>query len=131
MKQKILFVILIAFCLISTGCTRSITYETFEKSIDNKESMIVEVMQDGCSHCEAFEPVFSKFAKDNNITYVRLNLTNITDSDYEKLSTTYGVEGTPTVLFIKNGKELSDYRISGEVPREKLEEIFKNAGYIK
>ena len=84
MKKKLLFVLLVVSCFILTGCTRTITYDTFENRINNKESMIVEVVQNGCSHCEAFEPVFSKFMKDYNLEYVKLNLTNITDEDYEK-----------------------------------------------
>ena len=131
MKKRVLFLLLALFCIFTTGCTRTITYDTFEKNIKNKESMIVEVMQNGCSHCESFDPVFSSFMKDNNLEYVKLNLTNVSDSDYQKLSETYGVTGTPTVLFFKKGKELSDYRISGDQPKSVLKETFKKAGYIK
>ena len=131
MKKKILFLLLVAICIFTSGCTRTITYDTFEKNIKNKESMIVEVMQNGCSHCESFEPVFSSFMKENNLKYVKLNLTNVSDAEYQKLSESYGVTGTPTVLFFKNGKELSEYRISGDQTKDVLEKIFKKAGYIK
>ncbi|MBP3841351.1 MAG: thioredoxin family protein [Bacilli bacterium] len=131
MKKKILFLLLVVICIFTSGCTRTITYDTFEKNIKNKESMIVEVMQNGCSHCESFEPVFSSFMKENNLKYVKLNLTNVSDAEYQKLSESYGVTGTPTVLFFKNGKELSEYRISGDQTKDVLEKIFKKAGYIK
>lgn len=131
MKKGILFLTVIICCIFMTGCTRSITFDTFEKNIKNKESMIVEVVQDGCSHCEAFEPTFSSFMKENNLKYVKLNLTHVSDSNYEELSQKYGVTGTPTVLFFKDGKELSEYRISGDQPKSALKETFKKAGYIK
>ncbi|MBR4619310.1 MAG: thioredoxin family protein [Bacilli bacterium] len=131
MKKKILIIATLICCLITTGCTRTITYKTFIDRINNKESMIVEVIQTGCSHCEKFEPVFSKFTKENNLSYVKLNISNISDDDYNYLNTHYGVSGTPTVLIIKNGKELSDYRISGEVSTDVLKDTFKKAGYIK
>ena len=131
MKKKILFLLLVVICIFTSGCTRTITYDTFEKNIKNKESMIVEVMQNGCSHCESFEPVFSSFMKENNLKYVKLNLTNVSDAEYQKLSESYGVTGTPTVLFFKNGKELSEYIISGDQTKDVLEKIFKKAGYIK
>ena len=131
MKKKILFLLLVVIYIFTSGCTRTITYDTFEKNIKNKESMIVEVMQNGCSHCESFEPVFSSFMKENNLKYVKLNLTNVSDAEYQKLSESYGVTGTPTVLFFKNGKELSEYRISGDQTKDVLEKIFKKAGYIK
>ena len=69
--------------------------------------------------------------KENNLKYVKLNLTNVSDAEYQKLSESYGVTGTPTVLFFKNGKELSEYRISGDQTKDVLEKIFKKAGYIK
>lgn len=131
MKKYILSVILVAFCIFSTGCTRTITYSTFKDNIKNKKDMIVEIVQTGCSHCEAFEPTFSKFMKDNNLEYVKLNLTNASEADYQDLSTKYGVTGTPTVLIFKNGNELSEYRISGDQPESVLKENFKSAGYIK
>ena len=131
MKKIILLIVLIVSCTFITGCTRTITYETFKKNISDKKDMIVEVVQNGCSHCQAFEPVFSKFMDDNNLEYVQLNLTNIPESDYEDLSTKFGVTGTPTVLIFKKGKELSEYRISGDQPRSVLEQTFKSAGYIK
>ena len=130
MKKRLLLCCLV-FCFVLTGCTRSITYETFKQKIKDGSSMIVEVVQDGCSHCEKFEPVFSKFIKDNNLEYVKLNITHMSDDDYQELNANYGVDGTPMVLFIKNGKELSEYRISGEAPVSDLEDTFKKAGYIK
>lgn len=131
MKKIFLSIILVVLCFVATGCTRTITYETFKNNINNKEDMIVEIVQNGCSHCEAFEPVFSEFMKKNNLKYVKLNLTNVGDSDYEDLSTKYGVTGTPTVLFFKKGKELSEYRISGNQSTSVLKKVFKEAGYIK
>ena len=131
MKKIIFFGILLFLCIFTTGCTRTITYDTFQNNIKNEKDMIVEIVQNGCSHCEAFEPVFSKFMKDNNLEYVKLNLTNTPDSVYNELNANYGVTGTPTVLFFKKGKELSEYRISGDQTRDYLEDAFKKAGYIK
>lgn len=130
MKRKVLFILLLTLCIISTGCTRSITYQTFKDNIKDKKTMIVEVVQDGCSHCEAFDPIFSKFMKKHNLKYLKLNITHIDDNDFQELNAKYNVEGTPHVLIIEKGK-LSEYSISGSVKEKTLENIFKKAGYIK
>lgn len=131
MKKKIVGMFLIVCCLVLTGCARSITYQTLEEKINNKETVVVEIIQDGCSHCINFQPVFDKFTNENNIEYVKLNLTNMTSADKEKLNANYDIEGTPTVLIIKDGKELKEYKISGEAPVKTLKETFKKAGFIK
>ncbi len=129
--KKIVALFVIVCCLIVTGCARTITYNDLKEKVKNKESFIVEVIQTGCSHCESFQPVFDKFAKDNNIEYVKLNLSNIVGNDSQDLNSKYNIPGTPTILFFKDGKELEEFKISGEVPVSTLKEVFKKAGYIK
>ena len=131
MKKKILGLFLVMCCLIVTGCARTVTYETLKEKVDNKESFVVLVVQNGCSHCENFMPVFDEFANDNNISYVKLNLTNLTTTDKQELNSNYPVSGTPTILFFKKGKLQEEYTISGEVPKNNLKALFKQAGYIK
>lgn len=129
MKKKFLGLFLILCCFIITGCARTITYKTLEDKIKDKESFVVEVIQTGCSHCEKFEPVFDKFAKDNDIEYFKLNLSNISSVDNESLGNKYDVSGTPTVLIFKKGVNQKELTISGEVPVKTLKEVFKLAGY--
>jgi predicted bacteriocin transport accessory protein len=131
MKKKILGLLLIVFCLVITGCARTITYKDFEEKIKNKESFVVEIIQNGCSHCENFKPVFDKFAKEYNIEYVKLNLTNLSSEDNQKLNSKYEVSGTPTILIFKKGENQKAFTISGEVPVKTLKTVFKEAGYIK
>ena len=131
MKRKILALFLIACCLVITGCARTITYKDFKDKVKNKESFVVEVIQTGCSHCEKFQPVFDKFANKYNIEYVKLNLSNVTGNDGQDLNSKYNIPGTPTILIFKDGMELEEFKISGEVPTSTLEKTFKKAGYIK
>lgn len=131
MKKKIFGLFLVVCCLIITGCARTVTYSSFKEKIENKESFVVLVIQNGCSHCENFKPVFDEFANDNDISYVKLNLTNLTSTDSQELNSNYTISGTPTILFFKNGKVQEEYTISGEVPKKNLKTVFKKAGYIK
>ena len=132
MKQKITtLIVFISALVFLTGCTRSITYDTMKNMVDNKKSFIVEIVQDDCSHCEKFAPVFEEFTKEYKIAYYKINLSNMDDNNYSKLDSNYSIKGTPTVIFIKDGKELTDYRITGEKSKKELLTIFKQAGYIK
>ena len=131
MKKKLFIIVLFTFCFLVTGCARTITYKTLEEKVNNKESFVVLVIQNGCSHCENFQPVFDEFSSENKIDYVKLNLTNINNIDKQDLNAKYNISGTPTVLIFKEGKELQEYRISGEVKKDILKETFKKAGYIK
>lgn len=130
-KKKILGFVLILCCLIVTGCSRTITYKTMKDKIKEKESFVVLVIQNGCSHCENFQPVFDKFANDNGIEYVKLNLTNIQNIDRNDLNQNYNISGTPTLLIFKDGLEVNDLRIEGETSVSNLKKVFKKAGYIK
>ncbi len=131
MKKKIIGVFLIICCFALTGCARTVTYKTMQEKIENKETFVVEIVQDGCSHCINFQPVFDKFAKENDLDYFKLNLTNMSNTDKQQLNAQFEIEGTPTVLLLEKGKELKEYKISGEVPASKLKTIFKKAGFIK
>lgn len=130
-KRLLLFTFIIATSFLLTGCTRTITYEKMKQMIDNKETFIVEIIQDDCSYCEKFTPIFEKFTKDNNITYYKINISNMDDNNYNRLNSKYSIQGTPTVIFIRDGKELTDYRITGNKTSNELKTIFENAGYLK
>lgn len=135
MKNKFKLII-IAFCiLLLTGCSNSlkeIKYSDLEKSLQNKESFILEIVQDGCSNCEAFTPKFNKILKKYDLTAKQINLTNLSEKDKNNLSNRYNVSGTPTVIFIEKGEEPSiSKRIVGNVNEDKVISKLKVAGYIK
>lgn len=131
MKKKFFGLIIILCCFIITGCARTITYSSMKDKIKSKESFVVLIVQNGCSHCENFQPVFDKFANDNNIEYVKLNLTNIQSDDSNDLHSKYNISGTPTLMIFKDGSELKELRLEGEVTVPVLKTTFKKAGYIK
>ena len=131
MKKKILSLIIIVCCFVMTGCARTLTYKTFKDKVKDKESFVLLVIQNGCSHCENFKPVFDKFANENNIDYFKLNLTNLSSNDGNDLNANYEISGTPTLMIFKDGVEQKAFTISGEVPVKTLKTVFKQAGYIK
>ena len=99
--------------------------------IDKKETFILEITQDGCSHCEEFTPRLKTILKDNNLEAYNLNISYISESDYNKFNEKYTFEGTPTTMFFNKGKEIVSSRITGSISDKKLKNTLKKLKYIK
>jgi thioredoxin 2 len=70
-----------------------------------------------CGHCRAFEPIFTSAARHwgGRIKFAQLNI------DQNPVGASrYRIEGTPTVVLFKDGKEMD--RAIGAVPAEVLDE---------
>lgn len=136
MKKLIIILILSGITLISTGCGKgiiSITYQDLEKKIEQKETFILEIMQDGCSHCEEFTPRLEKIVKKYNLDDVyQINLSKLSEKEFNQIQEKLSVSSTPVVTFYKNGKEQSSmYRIEGAVSNATVISKLKDLGYIK
>jgi len=136
MKKVLKLIIFILTCVIVTGCGSNnitkITYSELEKKLENKESFILEIVQDGCHNCESFSPKFEKVLNEYNIQAFSINLSNITEEENEKLNNLYNITGTPAVIFIEKGDEPSILRrIVGDSEEDKIISKLKTAGYIK
>lgn len=134
---KYLLLVLCTFTLL-IGCTKKdnnlkdISYKELNEKIANNEEFFFVVTQDGCSHCEEFVPILEEVLKENNVIGYNFNLTRLSEEEHDKFKEEYNVEGTPTTIFIKDGKEVSIMqRIVGSLSKEKLEQKLKNSGYIK
>ena len=131
----ILIVAGVAFFLLSknmqTGSVKSISISELKEKIDNKDSFILVITQDGCSHCQNYAPIIREISEEYNIKIYDLNLTNLTKDEKDELINIANVNGTPTTLFFKNGEEESTLnRINGEASSSKLVNKLKKLGYI-
>ena len=133
-----LFVLLLAFGTKKTSEPDSedalvhINMDSYNDMIDDKEDFVLILSQLGCSHCEKFLPVARRVAKEHKIKVYDLNMTNLSENDQKTIIDTYGATGTPTVIFMKKGKEANKTdRLIGEVSEDKFESKLKDLGYIK
>ena len=109
-----------------------INMEDYREMVKDKKDFVLIISQLGCSHCEKFLPIASKVAKDNKITVYDLNITSLSSEDQKTIVNTYNATGTPTIIFLKNGKEKDmTERLTGSVSEEKFEAKLKDLGYIK
>jgi len=117
-----------------------IDYSEYEDLID-KGTHVVVIGQTTCSHCIAIKPALNKVAGEYDLTINYLNLTEMSQDEYNNFSKSLkeieyndpdfvedGSFGTPLTLIIDNGK-VKDY-ISGERTKSQLVREFKKAGLI-
>lgn len=118
-----------------------VDYEDYEKIVNNGGAQIVVVGQTTCSHCIAIKPALNSVAGEYNLTINYLNLTEMSEDEYNSFSESLkeieyndpdfvesGSFGTPLTLIIENGK-VKDY-ISGERTKSQLVREFKKNGLI-
>jgi len=109
-----------------------INYKELSQMVENKESFMLEVMQDGCSACQDFTPRFESILKDNKLKAYKINLTKMTVEERKELDKIANVSGTPNVIFLEEGEEESLLtRISGAVSNDRITNKLKANGYIK
>lgn len=129
---KLILLFIIIFSL--TGCTnylQRIDYNEFKEMIYQKESFILEITQDGCSHCEEYTPRFKTILQQNKVKAYYLNITYMKEEEYQKFQEKYDFRGTPTTMFFKEGKELINSRITGGVTNSKIKKTLERLEYIK
>lgn len=118
-----------------------IDYEEYEEVVEKKGTHIVVIGQTTCSHCIAIKPALNKVAGEYDLTINYLNLTEMSEDEYNDFEESLkdieyndpdfvekGSFGTPLTLIIENGK-VKDY-ISGQRTNSQLVREFKKAGLI-
>ena len=89
------------------------TAATFDKLIDT-EYAVVDCYGDHCGACVILEPVYHEMASDlSGIRFMQINITH----EWE-IAERYGVNAMPTLLYFRNGQEVT--RSVGSMEREQL-----------
>ena len=148
MKKKILPISLIIIFIIAIGSIVwlnqnakennliLVTGEEILKKIDQKESFILVVTQDGCSHCEEYKPILNQVLTKNNIKAFELDLTKLKKENTEtrnSINKLFNISGTPTTIFINDGIEKTTINrlVGGGGTYNSIESSLKDRGFIK
>lgn len=140
MKKLAIITILFASILLVTGCNseekstylKEVTFDELYEMMNNEKSFILEFVQDGCTHCAVFTPRFENVLEDYQIYAKQLNFSNITEEEYSQIVSDFGTFGTPTVIFIENGKEKTTInRLTGEPSEKEIIRKLTQNGYIE
>lgn len=107
--------------------------ELFAK-LEQKETFILLVSQEGCSHCEEYKPVLNRVLTENSITAYELDLTNLRKDEElnKKFSSLFNIDGTPTTIFINEGTEKTTInRLVGSKNYSSLVKSLQERGFIE
>ncbi len=90
------------------------TANELDEILKGNKIVLVDFFATWCGPCKMLSPVIETMEqKMSEIKFVKVNV-----EEFEGLATKYEVQGVPTVLIFKNGKEQE--RSSGFVPEEVL-----------
>ena len=124
------------FVLLFTGCSdnkylNEISYKKYHELLDNKESFVLEIMRTDCQACIDYKPTLKKFVNDYKVEVKYINTDHLSKENLEKLFDETEIDGTPTLIFYKNGEEETvASRIIGNISYEKTVNKFKANGII-
>jgi predicted bacteriocin transport accessory protein len=107
----------------------NLTYDEYSKKIENKDSFVILLWQTGCSHCEEFEPKLNKIISHYNLDIYGLNLADLTQEQYAKVKNKTFIQGTPTMVYIKEGR--NSQKLVGSKDDEEVLEFLSDIGYLK
>ena len=114
-----------------TNYIQMLSIDELKEKIDNKDSFILVITQDSCSHCKAFVPTLNKIAKEYNLTFYDVSTTKLNEEEKTYLKNVANTSGTPTTVFIQDGEEkATDNRLVGNVAEYRVVEKLKAMGYI-
>lgn len=111
----------------------NITGNELLEKLENKDTFILLVSQEGCSHCEEYKPILNRVLVEYNINAYELDLTKLReDKDlYNKVTAIFNTQGTPTTIFINDGEEKTVInRLIGSTTYNSLIEKLKERGFI-
>ncbi|MGF9936692.1 thioredoxin family protein [Bacillus anthracis] len=98
--------------------SNKISLEDLNKNIEDKKEQTIYFYQTSCVHCQKVSPIVVPLAKDLNVDMKVIDIENLNEP-WDK----YNIQGTPTIIHFKDGKEVS--RISGEQSKDKFKEWFE------
>lgn len=141
MKKIILLIATIIVTFSLTGCVNKglteVNYGKVEEMFRNKEDFVLYIGSTNCSHCQSYKPKLESVIRSNSLTVYYLDISKITEEQYNSLSKLVTFSGTPHTVFIENGsiKEVGEegntYSIEGDRDIDYIKLIFKKNGYIK
>lgn len=95
-----------------------LTNDNFEKEVMQSDlPVVIDFWAPWCGPCQMMGPVFEELAKEYE---GKANLVKLNTDDYPNLAQPFAIQGIPTLLILKDGKEVD--RIVGAGPKPMLKE---------
>lgn len=95
-----------------------IHYENDFSSLIKDKKVVVDFYATWCGPCRMFEPVFEEASKENDFSFVKLDV-----DKYSDIARKYGVMSIPTIILFENGNEVK--RFTGFMSKEEFVDFLK------
>ena len=136
--KKLLFICFLGI-LLFTGCSskgyEEINFSTLNDKVRNKESFILFIGAESCTHCDDYKRTLKSIKEDyEDIVFHYIDIDKLSVEQKKELTNIVNYNGTPTTVFFKDGVEdgKSGYnRISGSMDYEYVIQKLKQNGYIE
>jgi thioredoxin 1 len=100
---------------------QEVTDADFEQEVLQADGpVMVDMWAPWCGPCRRVAPVVADLAEENaeKIKVCKLNV-----DENQKYAAEFGVSSIPTVMFFKDGEELTDQRLVGALPKSQYQDV--------
>ncbi len=134
MKKTLIIIITVITIFTLTGCTGPKTYDEIsftqlEEKINSKEDFILLIGAENCSACKSYKVVLEKLIEKYKLDIKYIDHSKLSEDEEADLLSNFYFTATPTMVFIKKGKEID--RMVGNQKYSKTLEKLKEKNYIK
>jgi len=135
--RRFFVVFSIIMMIFLTGCGNKITtyseinYDEYSSLIDEKSDFVLYIGSANCSHCQSFKPTLERIIQNYQLDVKYIDISTLTNKEYEVLKNKTKLQGTPTVVFVNDGVVQTSPKVIGAVEYSAALEKFKESGYIK
>lgn len=138
MKNVIILISICTLFLLITGCGTNklnsyieISYTEFVEKKQNGDTFPLVIGSSTCSACATYKVVMEQFIEDNQVEVFYIDLSNVSEEEYNKLKTEISFTGTPTTVTYKDGQLTSFYnRLDGAEDIDGVKKYMKKNNYI-
>ena len=110
----------------------SLQYDEIMEMIENKESFVLVLSQTTCYHCTDYKPTVKSVAREYGIDLYYTDYDKYTKEAREALLNIFNITGSPTTVFVVDGKEKGIFsRLVGEASSKSLVKKLEEFGYIE
>jgi thioredoxin 1 len=97
--------------------TIDLTLETFDDTIRDNETVLVDFWAEWCGPCRSFAPTYSAVAEENpDIVFAKVDT-----EDQQQLAGAFGIRSIPTLMIFRDQVLL--YSQPGALPRSALDDL--------
>ena len=136
--KKILVFLSILMVFFVSGCGKKFTsyheisYEEYVNMMENDDSFPLVIGSSTCSACSMFKQTMDSFIKKYQVEVYYIDISKLSEDDYNLLKSEVNFSSTPTTIFVENGKHTSVYyRIVGSDTMSNVINSYKRMGYIE